>query len=55
MNRKCISNDVNQIMSCVYNNYFECSAHEEQFKYCYFLNYKTLTGYEAIYNDNEKI
>lgn len=51
MSKGCISNDINQIRNCTYNNYLKCSANKEQYKYCYWLNYKTLTGFEVIFND----
>lgn len=51
MSKECISNDINQIRRCIYNNYFKCSADKEQFKYCYWLNYKTLVAFEMIFND----
>ena len=51
MTKWCISNDIDQIRSWVYQNNFECSAPKEQFKYCYLVNYQTLTGFEVIYND----
>ena len=52
MSKDCISNDINQIRSCAYIDcYLKCSAHKEQYKYCYWLNYRTLTGFEVIFND----
>lgn len=53
MSKDCISNDINQIRNCTYNNCLKCSANKEQYKYCYWLNYKTLTGFEAIFNDGK--
>lgn len=54
MSKSCISNDVNQIRSCAYFYDCKCSAHKEQYKYCYWLNYKTLTGFEVIFNDKKR-
>lgn len=51
MSKDCISNDINQIRNCTYNNCLKCSANKEQYKYCYWLNYKTLTAFEVIFNE----
>ncbi len=52
MSKPCISNDIDQIRGCAYEHDLKCSAHKEQYKYCYYLNYKTLTGLEVIFGDN---
>lgn len=51
MSRGCISNDIDKARFCTYQHCLKCFAPKEQFKYCYWLNYRTFTGFEEIYNE----
>lgn len=50
MIKDCISNNIDQIRTCAYQHNLKCSAPKEQLKYCYWLNYKTLSGFEGYYD-----